>query len=353
MAHEAAGDPGQRRIVRRDAHLAQLLGARLDRLRALGRVGLKDVLRKRHIVGKAEIEQLLAGVIKQGADVVHLGVALGFAVLRHDIHDVELHGVGSGDRGGDAVRDQVRHDARVEAAGADDDKVRLLDRLQHGRHGGGTLRQQLHAADPLIGVLLDAGDLGLSDHGGAVVKLRHQADVLRRHGQDAPRNGKRLAHAAHGLLEAAVNVIERGEHEIAQALSGEAPLAKAVAHELIHRRLHICKRADAVADVARREHAELLAQNARAAAVIRDRDDRGDAGGKALQAAQHGGKARAPADRDDARLGELLQFFHGINSFPDRDWRTARPPPFPEDDPQAPLQRRRCGGVRRCSRRRS
>ena len=77
-------------------------------------------------------------------------------------------------------------------------------------------------------------------------------------------------------------------------------------------RLVARERRQAVADVARRNHVELRAQPARAAAIVGRRDD-GDRAGRAsrrvapfgeeqrAQAAQHVGQPGAAADRDDAR----------------------------------------------------
>ena len=54
--------------------------------------------------------------------------------------------------------------------------------------------------------------------------------------------------------------------------------------------------------IARRQHAEVMAQHARAAAVVRNGHDGGDVLCIALEAAQHGGKPVSPADGGNARL---------------------------------------------------
>ncbi len=86
-------------------------------------------------------------------------------------------------------------------------------------------------------------------------------------------------------------------------MPGEAPVvvAEAVLEELAHRRLGLGERDEAVADVADGRDPELVAQAARRAAVVGDRDDRGQVGAVLLEAAEQDRQAGAAADRDDPR----------------------------------------------------
>ena len=62
---------------------------------------------------------------------------------------------------------------------------------------------------------------------------------------------------------------------------------------------------EAVPDVARGNHVELLAQAAGAAPIIRHGDDGGQIRGVVFQAVQEGGETGASSDDDD--LGTLLE----------------------------------------------
>src|SRR5579863_8499248 len=72
-----------------------------------------------------------------------------------------------------------------------------------------------------------------------------------------------------------------------------------ILEEIGHHRLAVSERDEAVADVARRQDAELLAQAAARPAVIGDGDDRREVRRVLLEAAQQGGEPGAAADRDD------------------------------------------------------
>ena len=76
-------------------------------------------------IGQAQVKQPRAGVLEQGADVVGHRVALGFAILGHDVADIDLQGVGLPDRLHDAIHQQIGDDAGVQAAGPQDDHVRV------------------------------------------------------------------------------------------------------------------------------------------------------------------------------------------------------------------------------------
>ena len=69
--------------------------------------------------------------------------------------------------------------------------------------------------------------------------------------------------------------------------------------QLIHQRLHIGQRFQAVSDIPRRQHTQLLTQHAGAAAVVRYRNDSRQIIGMALQAPQHGAQPCAAADGHD------------------------------------------------------
>ena len=85
-------------------------------------------------------------------------------------------------------------------------------------------------------------------------------------------------------------------------MAGELALAlEAVLEELFHQRLRVGQRDETVAQVARRDYAEVFAQPARRATVIGDRHDSRDIRRRRLDAAQEHGEAVATADDGDVR----------------------------------------------------
>ena len=76
---------------------------------------------------------------------------------------------------------------------------------------------------------------------------------------------------------------------------------EAVLEDVVHQRLRVGERRDAVADVADGRDAQRFAQHARRAAVVGDRDDGRQVAGVLLEAAQQRGKPRPAADGHDPR----------------------------------------------------
>ena len=130
------------------------------------------------------------------------------------------------------------------------------------------------------------------------------------------------------LVKRAGNAVHGRKKQIAEALPGQRAVGKAVVEQLLHGGLGIGQRHDAVADIARRQHSQILAQHAGAAAVVGDGDDGGDILRVGLQAPQHGGQAVPAADGRDARLPAVGliepdlfgQFYHRAYLLPISRW---------------------------------
>ena len=152
--------------------------------------------------------------------------------------------------------------------------------------------------DTAVGAVFVSGDMGFAGDDGAVLEFRDQAHIGVGDGQDAPGDGKDFAHTAHGFIEAVAHIVEGGEEEVAETLSGEAAFTEAVSQQGLNGRFGIGQSLQTVADIARRKHTEFLAQDAGAAAVIRNGDDGGEVCGIFFQTAEHGGQACAAADGD-------------------------------------------------------
>ena len=233
---------------------------------------------------------------------VRIGVALRLALLGHDVGDVNLQGIGFGDGLGHALHQQIGDDAGIQAAGTQEDHVRLPDGLQSALQGRRTFRQQAHPPDAAVLPFLAVEDFRLAQDLGAIFKLCLQLDVGGGHREHPAGDGQDLAHAADRLIEAAAgNTVEGRQEQVAEALPLEGALGEAVVEQLSHQGLHVGQGFQAVSHVPRRQHPQFLAEYAGAAAVVRHRDDGGEVVGVPLQTPQHGGEARSAADGDDLR----------------------------------------------------
>src|SRR5262249_26097008 len=113
-----------------------------------------------------------------------------------------------------------------------------------------------------------------------------------------------FARDADRLQEAPRDLGERREEEIPEAVARQLPVStEPELKELGHQGLDLRQRDETVAQIARREHLELLPEPARTAAVVGDGDDGGerrDATAEiALQRREHHREPRPAPDRDD------------------------------------------------------
>ena len=157
---------------------------------------------------------------------------------------------------------------------------------------------------------LAGGDVGFAAHQRAVVHARHQGGIGRGDRIDAATRGKNLRGQLDGLGEVAGDLGQRGHKEVAEVVAFErVAAAEAVGEELGQQVLFFAERHHAVAQVAGRQHVEVLAQAAGGAAVVGHRDHGGQVGDQArlggwlagrgnvpAQSAQQRGKAGAAAD---------------------------------------------------------
>jgi hypothetical protein len=86
-----------------------------------------------------------------------------------------------------------------------------------------------------------------------------------------------------------------------RAIGARAVVGEAVLEDLVHHRLRVGQRRDAVADVAHRRDPELGPQHARRPAIVGDRDHGGQVARVLLQPAQQRRQPGPPADRHDPR----------------------------------------------------
>ena len=125
---------------------------------------------------------------------------------------------------------------------------------------------------------------------------------MRGRGHDAALDGQHAPDLRDGGVERADDLGQRGQEDVAEGVPGQLAAIEAVPEEPVHERLVLGQGDQAVADVAGRRHREVAPQAAAGAAVVGQRDDRGDLRAHGLEAAQQRREPRAAAQADDAHL---------------------------------------------------
>ena len=208
-----------------------------------------------------------------GADMIVGVVAVGLTVLGHDVQDVFPYRAGRADGLADAVNEEVRNDAGIEASGANDNNVRLQNGVDAVLKRLRMLRHKTHLTDAAVIDLFRVEDFALAERARAVVEFGLQIDVLVGHRQDSSRNGENVPHPLHSLVKGTGNAVHSRKEEVSEALTGQGAFRKAVIEQLLHGWLRVGQRHNAVADIAGRQHPEILPEHSGAAAVVGDGHD--------------------------------------------------------------------------------
>ena len=291
---------------------------------ALGAVAASDFGGDGLAIGNDPIDNSMADVGLDDAQMIGEGIAGGFARLGHEIGDVDPRSFGFGDGAGNFRNHQIGENAGVERAGTEEDQISLLDSFD----GFG---KRAHAAGRKAEGLdrrAAGGDAGLAVNGAAVFEFGDKVNVRKCRRKDAAANREHFAADADGFGKIAGDMSERGEEKIAKIVADQtAAGVEAVLEEAAEKRFIFRKGDHAVANVARRENAILAAQAAGAAAVIGDGDDGSKIGDgvfgagvfagarndKFLEAAEQSGEASASAEGYDAEAsGERVWFGGGF-----------------------------------------
>jgi len=297
-------------VVEDDAEAELLEGGQIDghRFGALGAIAAGHVGRDGLAIGDNPIDDAAGDVFLDGAEMVGKGVAGGLAGLGHQIGDVDARSFRFCDGGGNFWDQQIREDAGVQGAGAEEDQVSLLDGFDGSSERTNAARGQL---DFLDGRAAAGGNAGFAVNGAAVFEGGDEMDVRESGRKDAAANGENFAADADGFGEIAGDVGEGGEEKVAEIVADEAAARmEAVLKEASEKGFIFGKSDHAVANVAGRENAILATQAAGTAAVIGYGDDGGEIGdgvpgagvlvGAAddefLEAAEEGGEAGASAE---------------------------------------------------------
>ncbi len=140
--------------------------------------------------------------------------------------------------------------------------------------------------------------------------------------QDAPADRKHLARFGNGRLEAAGDIGQGRNEQIAKGMAVQpACAAKPVFEQLRDHLLIVRQSRQAIADVSRRQDSEALAESPRGAAIVCNGDNGRQPAGVDLQPAQKGRESVSATDRYDTRAAleqaEGCQLIHHCPPRPD------------------------------------
>ncbi len=163
-------------IVEDDAEAELLEGRNVggDRFGALRAIAPRDFGRNGLAIGDDPIDDAAGNVFLDGAEMIGKGVAGSFAGLGHQVGDVHARGFGLHDGAGNFRDQQIRENAGVKRAGAEQNQIRFFD----GFDGQG---KRTNAAGGKL-ELFDGGGATGSDarfavNGAAVLERGNQMDV--------------------------------------------------------------------------------------------------------------------------------------------------------------------------------
>ncbi len=206
-----------------------------------------------------------------------------------------------------ALHQQDRHEAGVEAPGSDDHRVKPSNRFSHG------------GMHPDLGFQPDASDSAavrllringhLTDRRGRVVVLSAHAGVLDADRPHAPLAVEQRAERVDGRKEIAAELLHHREQEVATGVAAQASVLETRqtrqqnATGLV---LVACQRKRALEYVTWRQHAKLVAQLTGAAPAIEHRDDGiGMDPGVVLEPTDQTGQASSTTETSDVEPAKL------------------------------------------------
>jgi hypothetical protein len=232
-------------------------------------------------------------VVEDGGQVGLGREAAGLPRLGLQVADVDQP-LGLGQGRGQVGDEQVGHDRGEGRPGAEQDQVGLADGVDRGRHGGRGARLQPHRLDPAAG----RGDrhlaLDLAAVDQAAQPHRHQ-----RGRQDLPLDPEPPRRLLQRLLEAALEVGQGGQGQVAQVVAGQVAALEPVAEQLADLGRRVGQGEHGLAQVAGGQQAQVAAEPPRGAAVVGHGHHRGRGHPEQPQGGQGDGQAVAAPERDD------------------------------------------------------
>jgi hypothetical protein len=308
-----------------DAEAGDFCGIEANLFGAFRAVTAGDFGRDGFAIGDDVVDEILADVLLNRADVFAERVMGGFAWLGHEIGNVDARGVGTSDGTGDLGDQEIREDARVERAGTHEDEVGIVNRFDSGAKWANTTGNEFEFADGNRA----AGNFGFTFDAFAIGERSNKMNVGGGGRKDAAADGEDFRGYANGFSEISGDMRERGEEEIPKIVAAQAASSlETILEEAAEEGFVFRKSNHTVANVARWKDAILAAESTGAAAVIGHGDDGGKIGDGArrggffvaaadnvvFQAAEERGESGAAAERDDAEGAgsplRLARFFH-------------------------------------------
>ena len=292
-----------------------------ERLLVLLRVAAEHLRRRPLHVGDDDVH-LAAGGFFDPRHRVGGGEAEHAAAFGQQVGDQDDRPLHLRQRLGDAADEEDRHQAGVEAAGADDHGVELGDRLRHRRMNRHRRLEPDPAHEPARRLPRIHFHLAARRRAVAVFRAHrrllhadrpHPAAAAEQRAQPVDGVEKIAAVALHHRQQqvAAGVAAELGVLERRQARQQHAPRFAGVARQ----------RQRALQDVAGRQHAELVAQLSGAAAAVEHRDDGVEVQPRVLlQAAEQARQSGAAAEAADVQLAQT----HRGHCSPSVPWLVGR-----------------------------
>src|SRR5580704_8699025 len=333
--HQVAGDPGG--VVAGDACFFEIISENRDHAQRFDGIEIgndlastlecvlgPEFLGNRSAIDQGVVEDLLASVGIESADVVGGGKAQTLICLGHQVADVNLGGRRLDDSIGDSMHQQVRDKTREQGTWTDADDVGAGDgfeRLWLRIDIGWNEEQFLDAS-------FAGGDLGFSADSGAIFHQRFKFDIRGRGRMNVATGDQNFRRQAHRFRKIMSDGGQRSQKKIAKAVTFETgAFVEAVTEELGEQSFILAESDDTVTDIAGRKHVEFFAQAAAGAAVVADRDHSAEIAndgrarlgcghlcrseGEAFESFEQGGEAGAAADCDNTETTLARRLFQG------------------------------------------
>src|SRR5690242_1703535 len=234
-------------------------------------------------------------------------IAVGLAVLGHQVADVDLLRLGGANRGGDSLDEQVGQDAGVQVARTDHDHIGALDGADRLLAWNG-VAFQIDAPDGrqrYAGMVAAGVNIRLATDLVAIRQFGAQGDTRKRDRPDAASGIEQRLRIFDGVQQIAlVDALQGGDDEVAQIVPADTrrlllsialgvdgghraavdlvrPVRKGALREAevedIAPQPAIARESDKrLAQIAQRQHAKLVHQPARTSPAISHRDNRAD-----------------------------------------------------------------------------
>ena len=121
-----------------------------NRVRAVGHVALEYCRVNVAVIGNDKVDDLVTGLTMDGLDVVGHGIVIRFALLSHDVANINFRSLAVPNRSDDIGHTQIRHDARIKASRPQDDGIGTFDGVDSRLDGLGMFRRRKDALDTAV-----------------------------------------------------------------------------------------------------------------------------------------------------------------------------------------------------------